>query len=60
MLRERLGVVPYETMDEAIAAAVAAARETDRSPDGSAGQDVEAGTGADGCGITGRGAGGAS
>ena len=27
MLRERLGVTPYETMDEAIAAAVAAARE---------------------------------
>ena len=27
MLRERLGVIPYETMDEAIAAAVAAARE---------------------------------
>ena len=27
MLRERLGVAPYETMDEAVAAAVAAARE---------------------------------
>ena len=29
MLRERLGVAPYETMDEAVAAAVAAARETE-------------------------------
>ena len=60
MLRERLGVVPYETMDEAIAAAVAAVRETDRSPDGSAGQDGEGGTGADEDGNAGRGAGGAS
>ena len=60
MLRERLGVVPYETMDEAIAAAVAAARETDRSPHGSAGRDVEAGAGAGVGGTTGRDAGGAS
>ena len=30
MLRERLGVTPYETMDEAIAAAVSAAREAGR------------------------------
>ena len=34
MLRERLGVTPCETMDEAIAAAVAAAREGDRSTGG--------------------------
>ena len=32
MLRERLGVTPYETMDEAIAAAVAAARDAGGSP----------------------------
>ena len=37
MLRERLGVTPYETMDEAIAAAVAAARTTERTSD----RDVE-------------------
>ena len=37
MLRERLGVTPYETMDEAIAAAVAAARATGRT----SGWDVE-------------------
>ena len=60
MLRERLGVIPYETMDEAIAAAVAAVRETDRSPDGNGGQDTEADTGGDADGSTGRGAGGAS
>ena len=34
MLRERLGVTPYETMDEAISAAVAAAREAGGDPDG--------------------------
>ena len=32
MLRERLGVIPYETMDEAIAAAVAAARSAGGAP----------------------------
>ena len=34
MLRGRLGVTPYETMDEAISAAVAAAREAGGDPDG--------------------------
>ena len=37
MLRERLGVTPYETMDEAVAAAVAAAREAGGEADGEAG-----------------------
>ena len=60
MLRERLGVIPYETMDGAIAAAVAAVRETDRGPDGNPGPDMEADTGGDADGSTGRGAGGAS
>ena len=32
MLRERLGVIPYDTMDEAIAAAVAAARSAGGAP----------------------------
>ena len=32
ILRERLGVIPYETMDEAIVAAIAAARDVDGSP----------------------------
>ncbi len=41
MLRERLGVTPYETMDEAIAAAVAAARATGRTSDRNVGRDVE-------------------
>ena len=52
MLRERLGVTPYGTMDEAIAAAVAAARETGRGSDGDAGRGAE--------GDAGRGAGGVS
>ena len=55
MLRERLGVTPYETMDEAIAAAVAAAREAVPASDGgaargmerSAGQDMERSAGQD-------------
>ena len=37
MLRERLGVTPFETMDEAVAAAVAAAREAGGEADGEAG-----------------------
>ena len=41
MLCERLGVTPYETMDEAIAAAVAAAREADRPAEGGMGRDTE-------------------
>ena len=41
MLRERLGVTPYETMDEAIAAAVAAARTTGRTSNRDVGRDVE-------------------
>ena len=41
MLRERLGVTPYETMDEAIAAAVAAARTAGRTSDRDVGRDVE-------------------
>ena len=36
MLRERLGMTPYGTMDEAIAAAVTAVREAGRAADGSA------------------------
>ena len=52
MLRERLGVTPYETMDEAIAAAVAATREADRDSDG----DADRGAGGD----AGRDQGGAS
>ena len=59
MLRERLGVTPFETMDEAIAAAVVAARGTGRSTRGSTdGDNVEdAGRSVDG--NTGRSAGGA-
>ena len=34
MLRERLGVTPYETMDEAIATAVATARQSGRAAEG--------------------------
>ena len=49
MLRERLGVTPYETMDEAIAAAVAAARGAGGDRDGGTGRDVE------GCAVRGRG-----
>ena len=42
MLRERLGVTPCENMDEAVAAAVAAARETGRNAHvGTVGNDVE-------------------
>ena len=41
MLRERLGVTPYETMDEAIAAAVAAARATGRISDRDVGRSME-------------------
>ena len=42
MLRERLGVTPCETMDEAVAAAVSAARETDRNAHGGTdGDNVE-------------------
>ena len=41
MLRERLDVVPFRTMDEAIAAAVAAARETRGSSDGDAGRNAK-------------------
>ena len=37
MLRERLGVTPFETMDEAVAAAVAASREAGGNAPGSAG-----------------------
>ena len=37
MLRDRLGVTPFDTMDEAIVAAVAAAREAGGSPPGSTG-----------------------
>ena len=52
MLRERIGATPYETMDDAIAAAVAAARALGRDPDGDAGQTMD--------GNAGRDAGGAS
>ena len=38
MLRERLGVTPYETMDEAVAAAVAAAREAGGEADRATGR----------------------
>ena len=41
MLRERLGVTPCETMDEAIAAAVASAREQEPDANGYAGRDGE-------------------
>ena len=50
MLRERLGVTPYETMDEAIAAAVAAAaagtaaRETDAAAGREAGREAGGGS----------------
>ena len=47
MLRERLGVTPYETMDEAIAAAVAAAREAVPGPDGGARRGMERRAGRD-------------
>ncbi|MDE0459239.1 MAG: acetate--CoA ligase family protein [Chromatiales bacterium] len=44
MLRERLGVTPFETMDEAVAAAVAASREAGgNNAPGSAGADDEGG-----------------
>ncbi len=47
MLRERLGVTPYETMDEAIAAAVAAAREAGEAgkPGRADGRETGAATG---------------
>jgi succinyl-CoA synthetase beta subunit len=46
MLRERLGVTPCETMDEAVAAAVSAARETGRNAHGGTdGDNVEDGGG---------------
>ena len=41
MLRQRLGVTPYETMDEAIEAAVTAAGAAGRASDGDIGRDVE-------------------
>ena len=47
MLRERLGVTPYETMDEAIAAAVAAAREAVPGSDGGARRGMEPRAGRD-------------
>ena len=51
MLRERLGVIPCSTMDEAIAAAVVAAREAGRDAGGDEGKgrdtDGDAGRGAD-------------
>ena len=47
MLRERLGVTPYETMDEAIAAAVAAAREAVPGSDGGARRGMERRAGRD-------------
>ena len=47
MLRERLGVTPYETMDEAIAAAVAAAREAVPRSDGGARRGMERRAGRD-------------
>ena len=50
MLRERLGVIPHVTMDEAIAAAVAEARKADRDANEDTGQDTgrDAGRGMDG------------
>ena len=47
LLRERLGVTPYETMDEAIAAAVAAARDAGRGMDAVAGRDTDGDAGRD-------------
>ena len=47
MLRERLGVTPFETMDEAVAAAVAAAREAGGNAPGSAGGDDRGDAGED-------------
>ena len=45
MLRKRLGVTPYETMDEAIAAAVAAVRNAGADMDGTANRDASEGKG---------------
>lgn len=60
MLRERIGVTPYETMDEAIAAAVAEAREAGPDVGEGVGLDVEGNTGNGADGDAGRDAGGAS
>ena len=57
MLRERLGVIPYGTMDEAIAAAVAAAREAGPGS-GDAGRGTEGDAGRGICGDAGREVGG--
>ena len=58
ILRERLGVIPYETMDEAIAAAVAAARAAEAGADAVGGGNGRTGRAMDGNGP--RDAGGAS
>ena len=58
MLRERLGVAPYETMDEAIAAAVDVAGEAGADTVGEAGKDIEGHTGPGMDGTASRDAGG--
>ena len=45
MLRERLGVTPFETMDEAVAAAVAASRVAGPGSEGDAGRSAEGDSG---------------
>ena len=59
MLRERLGVTPYETMDEAIAAAVAVAREAGRDVEGATVRDTRRDVDGGMEGNAGRGGGGA-
>ena len=58
MLRERLGVAPYETMDEAIAAAVDVAGEAGADTVEEAGKDIEGHTGPGMDGTASRDAGG--
>ena len=60
MLRQRLGVTPCETMDEAIVAAVAVSREAGANARGGTDADDVGGTGRSMAGNAGRGAGDAS